>query len=279
MTLIRIENECNQNCVFCSFVPSRERQKIDLDAVFRQIEGSKEKLVQFSGGEPFLAGCKALLRAVVFAVKKRKTVEIQTNAALIPRCDRKTVLRMIEIMNASGGYFNVNLAASGAALDKLITGTANFREKIKAVKFLLDSKAVVRITHIIFRANYRRLPGFARFVAEELPRIGWVQFSFVKAMGRAMTKKIVPPYSAVSPFLIKACNILEKSGIKFEIDHIPSCMAGRHWKSHVDIGKRIEKKDGPQVREKTFIARCRGCEFANICYGPRKDYLKLYENL
>ena len=278
MSLIKIENRCNQNCVFCSFEPERQRGKIEIASIFDDIKRSKEKLVQISGGEPFLTKPAVLLEILLCCLKNKKKVEIQTNASLIEGYDAGALKKIARIVKVSGGYFNVNISAANPKLDRKITQKDFFYRKISGVNLLLKLEVAVRITHIICELNYRYLPGFARFVKEKMsPRVGWVQFSFVKAMGKARTRKIVPKYSSVSGFLSKACYILKRSGIEFEIDHIPPCMLGRYYGYHVDIAKMKLKIPGPQEREKTYVKKCFKCKYANICYGPRKDYLKIHK--
>ncbi len=281
MALLRIIHNCNQDCVFCSYPgKNAKNNKYDFNVFAREIRSSKDKLIQISGGEPFLLGVINLLKLVLFAAKNNKKIEIQTNASLIKVVPSEILKKLIKAVNLSGGYFNVNLSAADSIMDAKVAGVQNiFADKIKGVKLLLKYGADIRLTYIICRLNYKQTSEFVEFVCEEFPRIKWLQFSFVKAMGKALTKKIVPKYSAVSRYIIKAASLCEKSKIKCEIDHIPLCMLGPYYRFNVDIGKINENKKGLHRQEKTHVKICLKCKYVNICSGPRKDYLKIYSSI
>jgi MoaA/NifB/PqqE/SkfB family radical SAM enzyme len=281
MALLRIIHNCNQDCVFCSYPgKNAHKKKYDFNKFSREIISSKDKLIQISGGEPFLLGGINLLKLVLFAVKNNKKIEIQTNAALIKDIPLDIFKKLIKAVNLSGGYFNINLSAADAITDAKVVGAKNiFADKIKGIKLLYKLGADIRLTYIICRANYKQTPEFVNFMLKEFPGIKWLQFSFVKAMGKALTKKIVPKYRTVKKYIIKAASLCEKNKIKCEIDHIPLCMLGSFYHFNVDIGKMNENKKGLHRQEKTHIKRCLKCKYVNICSGPRKDYLKIYGDI
>ena len=165
-------------------------------------------------------------------------------------------------------------------MDAKVSGVKDvFEDKIRGIRLLLKFGADIRLTYIICRSNYKQTPEFVKFIHKEFPGIKWLQFSFVKAMGKALTKKIVPRYSTTSKYIIKAAALCEKNKIRCEIDHIPLCMLGAYYRLNVDIGKINENKSGLHRREKTPIKICSKCKYVNICSGPRKDYLKIYGDI
>ncbi len=281
MALLRIIHTCNQDCVFCSYLgKNAKNKKYDFKEYSLEIIKSKDKLIQISGGEPFLLGGINLLKLVLFAVKNNKKVEIQSNASLIKDISLDILKKLIKAVNLSKGYFNINLSAADVITDERVAGAKNiFADKIKGIKLLYTLGADIRLTYIICRSNYKQTPEFVNFILKEFPGIKWVQFSFVKAMGKALTKKIVPKYRTVKKYIIKAASLCEKNKIMCEIDHIPLCMLGSYYRFNVDIGKINENKNGLHRQEKTHIKRCLKCKYVNICSGPRKDYLKIYGDL
>ncbi|MBU2530186.1 MAG: radical SAM protein [Elusimicrobia bacterium] len=281
MALLRIIHTCNQECVFCSYPGKNTKsESYDFNEFCRDIKSSKEKLIQISGGEPFLLGGLHLLKLVLFAAKNNKKIEIQTNASLIKDVPLEILKKLIKAVNLSGGYFNINLSAADSIMDAKVAGVGHiFTAKIKGIKLLLKHGAEIRLTYIICRSNYRQVPQFVKFIAKKSPGIKWVQFSFVKAMGKALTKKIVPKYSAVSKYIIRAASLCQENKIKCEIDHIPLCMLGAYYRLNVDIGKMTWNKKGLHRKEKIHVKKCLKCEYVNICPGPRKDYLKIYGDI
>ena len=281
MALLRIIHKCNQDCVFCSYPGKNARnKKHDFNSYCREAAHSKDNLIQISGGEPFLAGAVNLLKLVLCAAKNNKKIEIQTNASLIKDVPLSVLKKLVKAVNLSQGYFNVNLSAADSVMDGKISGVRNiFSDKIKGVKLLLKFGADIRLTYIVCRLNYRQAPEFVEFALKKFPGVKWLQFSFVKAMGKALTKKIVPKYLTASKYIIKAASLCERNKIKCEIDHIPLCMLGAYYRLNVDIGKIALNKGGLHRKEKTHIQRCLKCKYVNICSGPRKDYLKIYGDL
>ena len=281
MALFRVIHKCNQNCAFCSFSgKNAKNKKYEFSVFSHQILNLKDKLVQISGGEPFLLGGIHLLKLVLFAVKNNKKVEIQSNASLIKDIPLDILKKIIKAVKLSGGYFNINLSAADAGMDAKISGAENiFADKIKGIKLLLKFDAEIRLTYIVCRSNYKQAPAFVQFVLSEFADIKWLQFSFVKAMGKALTKKIVPRYRLVSRYIVKAAALCVENKIKCEIDHIPLCMLGSYYYLNVDIGKISGKKRGLHEKEKTHLKICLKCKYVNICSGPRKDYLKIYGDI
>ncbi|MBI4655455.1 MAG: hypothetical protein HY746_01785 [Elusimicrobia bacterium] len=277
MVLIPFTAKCDQKCVFCSFEEKRPSD-CGLKQWLKEAVISNERIVQVSGGEPMLCAFEDILKFVSFCASKNKTVEIQTNALLLGKTDDSMLHALIRRLNSSGGYFNVNFPADNALLDKKITGKKQgFAERKLAVLKLLRLGAVVRLTHVIFAHNYGRLPHFVRFVRRYLPGVSWIQFSFIKATGKAEgNPRLVPEYAKTAPHLQKALKLAGDSGIKSEVDHIPLCFLGRFWKKHVDAEKISRGIKGPYLREKTKIRQCGGCKFYTICSGPRLDYLEIY---
>ncbi len=269
--LIRVSKKCNQNCLFCSFDEKNSQEDSYISRWLRDI--GDEKLVQISGGEPLLSNPSALLSFCAKLVKMGRQIEFQTNGTLIEKLDEGYLKKLISIVKISDGYFNINFSASDPLLDFKITRLKGaFSSRIRGVKFLKKNGVEIRFTYVINSFNYKKLLNYSTLVCKLKPDL--VQFSFVKGIGNAAgSKKIIPAYEKVSPFLIKAMTYLEKKGINFEVDHIPCCHLGRFWQRNVDVWKMKNKVDGPHLREKKKTILCKDCKLASFCSGPRKDYL------
>jgi len=278
MSLIHIISNCNQKCLFCSayLTPS---EKDNNPALWRKkVLKSKDKLIQISGGEPFLCDIDELIKFAYFLKKENRIIEFQTNATLISDINLDKLKILISLINSTKGYFNVNFSSFNHKIEGLITGKKFLFAKRKGgIKILNKLGAIIRLTYVMNSFNYKYLQDFARFIIKEYKFINWIQFSFIKAIGLAKdNKSIIPEYYMVSPYLIKAMNILEKNKIYFEVDHIPLCFLGQYWQRNVDVPKIITNEKGPYLIEKKKLKSCIKCKLYKYCSGPRIDYIKLY---
>lgn len=282
MALTHLLSKCNQKCVFCSYpADTAKASGTGLNDWLAEAGAMKDKLVQISGGEPLLADPASLLKLLDWCAKKGKRVELQTNGLVLAEMAEAGLKELIKALKACGGYFNVNFSSDTAALDLKVTRTPGaFAKRVKAVKRLLALGAEVRLTHILFSLNYKRPEEFVKFVLKNFKGLAVLQFSFIKGLGRgAAGSRIIPKYSEAGPYLRKALTICTNGGLKCQVDHIPLCFLGPHFKMSVDVAKMIGWASGPYLEEKRKIKACGGCKMARICPGPRIDYIKIYDGL
>ncbi|MCX7905205.1 MAG: radical SAM protein [Elusimicrobiales bacterium] len=275
-----ITSKCNQKCIFCSAY-NRYNCEFNIDDFKNFINSNNDNLVVLSGGDPFCISPSLLLYILNLCIEKNKTIELQTNGSKIIDFDENILRKIIFLMKRTNGYFNINLSSHNKSIDLKITGLKNgFSKRIKGIKILNKFGAVIRVTHVINKLNYKYLPKFALFLLKNKNLWSWVQFSFVKGIGRASENKyIIPKYSEVSPYLIEAMEILNKNNFEFWVDHIPLCFLGKFYQRHVDYVKINKGIKGEYVKEKKKIKKCRGCSLFKFCSGPRIDYIKIYRNL
>lgn len=271
-----IVSRCNQSCIFCSACGRDD--KFNIKEFENLLSKTSESLVVLSGGDPFCLPISKLLYILEIAVKYNKRIELQTNASQIADLSKTQVKFMVHLINKTGGYFNINLPSHRSDIDYKITYLRDgFKKRMKSIRILKDIGANIRITHVINKINYKYLPLFAKFLIRNSRFWNWVQFSFVKAMGRAsLNKDVVPEYKVVSDYLIKAMEILEKKNFEFYVDHIPLCFLGRFYERNIDLIKIKNNIKGEYLIEKRKINKCRGCKYYKICSGPRIDYIKIY---
>lgn len=275
-----ITSVCNQKCIFCSAYGRVDRD-FNLKIFIKELSDDNDRLIAISGGEPFTVGIDNLIYIISYLLKNKKQVEIQTNAVLPAEIERGKLKLLISLVNKTEGYFNINLSSHNSSYDfKLTQLKDGFTKRIKSIKILNELGAKIRITFVINKLNYKIIPEFATFVVKKIPFIDWIQFSYIKGIGKASkNKSLIPPYNLVSPYLIKGFEILEKNKIEFDTDHIPLCFLGRFYLRHVDINKLKNKIKGDYLKEKSKIKGCNGCKFYRICSGPRKDYIEVYGKL
>ncbi|MGC9069691.1 MAG: radical SAM protein [Elusimicrobiales bacterium] len=274
-----LTSKCNQRCIFCSAVGRND--VFEIEKFKEAVSKTQDKLIVFSGGEPFTLPLNLLVYLIDFCNSNSKQIEIQTNALLINRINKKELKILVHLLLQNDGYFNVNLSSHRDDVDFKITGIKNgFKRRFEGIKILKGLGAIVRITHVINEFNYRYLEDFADFLIKNSDIWNWVQFSFVKAIGRACENKmIVPRYASVKPYLLKALEKIDKCGFEFWVDHIPLCFLGKFYNHHVDVEKMRKRIKGEYIYEKKKLPSCKGCKFYRICSGPRVDYVKMYGSI
>lgn len=280
MALIHLFRKCNQRCVFCSY-PEEEgpEEAATLKDWLREIAAMPPGTVQISGGEPLLAGADDLCLLLAAARRLGRRAELQTNALAAAGLRAEPLARLVRALNAADGYFNVNFPADTAALDRKITRSpGGFKKRLAGTARLIKAGAAVRLTHVITSLNYRRLPEFAAFAVKKLKGAAWLQFSYIKGVGRAGAGYL-PGYAEVRPYLERALLLCGENGLRCEVDHIPPCFLGGFYRLNVDIAKMKEGRPGPHLEEKAHVRACRGCRFFKVCPGPRKDYIAVHKTL
>lgn len=279
MALIHLFRKCNQHCVFCSYPEEQGADDmVSLKGWLKEIAAMPPGLVQLSGGEPLLAGADNLCLLLAAVKKLGRSAELQTNALAAADLPEEELRRIVSALKAAGGYLNVNFPASNAALDLKITrARGGFKKRLAGVRRLVKAGAAVRLTHVISSLNYKKLPDFASYAAKNLKGIAWLQFSYIKGVGRAGSSKFLPKYKAVQPYLEKALISCRENGIRCEVDHIPPCFLGEFYQLNVDMVKMRDGIKGPHLEEKKQVLACRGCRFIKLCPGPRKDYIAAHK--
>ena len=279
--MIHLFRKCNQRCVFCSYPEEGGAEgAVSMKSWLREIAAMPPGLVQLSGGEPLLAGADDLVLLLSAVKKLGRSAELQTNALAAAALSAAELEKIVRALNAAGGYFNVNFPASAPALDYKITrAKGGFEKRLAGVRKLVKAGAAVRITHVVSSLNYRQLPAFAAFAAKSLKGISWLQFSYIKGIGRADGSRFLPKYRLVGPYLQKALAVCAAAKLRCEVDHIPPCFLGKYSALNVDMVKMRDGLKGPHLEEKKKVAACRGCSFAKLCPGPRKDYIAVHKTI
>ena len=267
-----INGVCNIKCVFCS--AEGRTGGYELDRLLAEISEDRTGHVQISGGDPMLRDPLEVLSIVAHAKKLGKIVEFQTNAVLVEKWDPKRLLQLNTLLD----FWNVNFSAHNPDLDVIVTESPGaFEARVKGVKRLIALKKPVRLNYIVHEQNYRNAEDFVRFAAAELPGFSWIQFSYVKGMGRAKNNQLIMPrFRDAAPYLNRAFRLCAKLGVNFDVDHIPVCFV-MDWKdNHADYRKLRTSQPGRHLAEKQQIADCDGCAMKDACPGPRKDYIEVY---
>lgn len=267
-----VNGVCNIKCVFCS--AEGRTGGYELASLLSEISQDRTGHVQISGGDPLLREPLELLAIVAHAKKLGKIVEFQTNAVLVEKWEP----RRLEQLGGLVDFWNVNFSAHTPELDVAVTESPGaFEARVRGVKALLKLGKPVRLNFIVHEVNYREAEAFVRYAHRELKGFSWIQFSYVKGMGRAKNNRLVmPAFRDAAPHLRRAFAACDELGVRFDVDHIPVCFV-MEWKDHhADYRKMREKAPGRHLAEKQQVADCDGCAMADACPGPRKDYIEVY---
>jgi MoaA/NifB/PqqE/SkfB family radical SAM enzyme len=267
-----INGVCNIKCVFCS--AEGRTGGYELPELLREISVDATGHIQISGGDPMLREPLEVLAIVAHAKKLGKIVEFQTNAVLVEKWDPKRLAQLAGLVD----FWNVNFSAHTPELDVAVTESPGaFEARVRGVKILLTLGKPVRLNYIVHEINYRDAEDFVRFAVAELPGFSWIQFSYVKGMGRAKNNQLIMPrFRDAAPYLNRAFKLCDRLGVNFDVDHIPVCFV-MEWKDHhADYRKMRAAAVGRHLSEKQQIADCDGCAMRDACPGPRKDYIEVY---
>ena len=267
-----INGVCNIKCVFCS--AEGRTGGYELPSLLNEISEDETGHVQISGGDPMLREPLEVLSIVAHAKKMGKIVEFQTNAVLVEKWDPKRLAQLAGLLD----FWNVNFSAHDPELDVAVTESPGaFAARVRGVRTLLTLGKPVRLNYIVHEINYRQAEDFVRFAVAELKGFSWIQFSYVKGMGRAKNNRLImPAFRDAAPYLNRAFALCERLGVNFDVDHIPVCFV-MDWKEHhADYRKMRAEAKGRHLSEKQQVADCDGCAMREACPGPRKDYIEVY---
>lgn len=169
---------CNLYCVYCQNPPAGD--PVPREKVASGIRKKGVKAVSLEGGgEPttnrdFFDWIRTLKAAGA------ENFMLSTNAVALS--DPEFCRRVEKAVD----YFTVNFPASDPETYRKATRSVKFAMALKGLENLkaLGAERKIRLFHIIFRDNYRRLPLFADWVIKNFPGLAFVNFTFVRNAGR-----------------------------------------------------------------------------------------------
>lgn len=271
---VHLARTCNLYCAYCQAPPDGSADnRYEVSAKLRK--GKIDTVSLEGGGEPTvgedLFGWLAFLKTCGV-----KTFFLSTNAVAL--ADMKLARRLSGEID---GYV-VNLPACREDIYRKATRSVKFRQAAAGLDNLkkLGLSGRVRLFHIIFRHNYRFLPEFADWVLKRAPGIGFVNFTFMRNIGRAARSRetLLPSYREVEPFLQIALARLKMKGMRAVIQNMPLCALKNfegfsfelhRWRQRLPV---ISGEDPPKVR----TVACGRCSLEPACCGARPDYLSVH---
>jgi len=271
---IRVNLDCNQNCVFCNTDNRAENIITDNTLI-------KEKLLDWSnngvnyltitGREPTLRS--DLIELIDLAKRLNyDKIELQTNAV---KCANLDYVK--KIVDAGTTQVFVSVHAHNEDISKLITRAPNTFDK--TVQGILNLKLLgvdVIINLVINKYNYEYLLDIVQFINKFFSP-EQIVLSYVSPVGECKNNlDVLPKISDVKPHLISALNFLEENDIKFNIASrcgIPICQVEKYKKYHDEYMSSIRFKN---ENNKIKSSGCIDCQYYDLCSGVWQDYVSIY---
>ncbi|KAF0127668.1 MAG: radical SAM protein [Elusimicrobia bacterium] len=284
---------CNARCLFCCSASPRAagawRPWREICADLARARSRGAWLASFSGGE-------AALHPDIFRILRSAAklgfsfIQIITNG-----------LRFADGEFAAGAAaaganeIKISLHARDAAThDRTVGVRGAFSKALRAIENCSALGLKVSANFAVTKLNYRQLPAFTKFMAEDLRLTGFCfMFSFYEGRMLGGGKKLRVSYSAALPYLRKALKYMEKEGIRPEtkmLSNFTPCLAPEYSNLMSDWGAGEQEKDSPVLQarpgEAAAVARhssrkkktqaCAACVYRKICYGVDDGYLRSF---
>lgn len=285
--ILRLGFECNEDCVFCNFIPETEPDAKRLSteeakSVIRRISTTTQKELSISGGEPTLR--KDLIELIAFARECGiKQVQIQTNAVLItPDYARRL---------AEAGLTDAFVAFHShiPEIQDALTGLPGSCEKtIEGTRNCIAAGISTAVNIVITTRNVETFPEFVDFVAETFPGLCHLSMAIIQPHGRARDRlELLPRYSDIAGLIWDGLARAEGRGLRIDNHYcsLPLCF----WDPAL-IAETLEFKESTHLRgrnrgEEVFerirmVMRdkyqgpdCRNCWVKNFCFGVWTEYI------
>lgn len=264
---------CNLYCKYCHSPPKGERK--DIDYIIDIVKKAGVDAVSLEGqGDP-LTNPNILL--LIQRLKKQGIRHIMISTNGINLSDIELCKKLKDDIE----FFVINFTSHIEKIYNSLTRSVKYNLATKALDNLkfLGILNKVRIFHIINKENYKYLGDFVDWIKNNYRDIFLLNFVFIRNEGRVNnSKKIVPKYSEVYPYLKLALLKSKLYRIKSVIQNMPLCvipgLEGFSFEFH--RYRRGDKVLEDGIADKMKNSKCEKCLFEIGCCGARKDYIKIY---
>jgi len=304
---------CNLRCTFCYYRFLKKEKHRSFEDVRKELDKLKFyynlEAVDITGGEP------TVYPDIVKMVKYCS--EINLKPTIITNAQRTNIFpKLIE-----NGLDDLLISIHGYKPDhdKGVAKKGAYDQIMKTIKVLKEYDFKFRVNCTMTKFNYKNLPKYAKAMIKIEPRkINFICFNPHEGTDWAKinTVKFQAKYSEITPFLQKAIDILDASGIWVNVRYFPLCMM-RGYEKHVcnfhqwqydpyeweyksgfkltkeqiseltkiarmtSFGKTDEEKllnylVSWSTKNNLFLPTCQKCRNYEICYGIYPQYLRRF---
>lgn len=271
---IRINLDCNQDCLFCNTDSNAENVILEKNEILELIDNHAAEGVNYlvlSGKEPTLD--KNLIDYIKYAKKRGFVkIELQTNAVI---CSKKDYAKRLKTAGLTDAFVSLH-AADEELSSKMTKAPCTFNLTLEGIKNLKDESINITTNIVVNSLNYTYIKSIVKFIHQNINPTSII-FSIVAPVVKAWeNKEIIPEYSNIIPHLKEAFQYCKKQKINFRIPSrcgIPICFA-HEYKEHHD-----EFTDSQRFSDKSDKIKnesCRECKYDDSCTGIWKNYAELY---
>ena len=292
---VRIGLTCNEGCLYCFADPEMWADRPlgwgkdysnligkDWRRELREIRQAGYDGLSISGGEPLLY--PDLVKMVKYArLLGFGRVELQSNATLLTEENSRRLARA-GICSAL-----ISLPSHEERIYDAITATKGYHQAaMTGLKNFLSEHIHVTLCHVVCTANYRFLPEYVDYVADNFPQIQRISFLYVQPEGRGrQNPSLYPDLDDLRPYWEEAMARCDARGVGFSTDvqtGLPLCMMTGH-EERVDLGLLLSPDDfwGDDLSSFEYMQShkrqgeaCGSCFFQGVCYGFWNEYLDAY---
>jgi MoaA/NifB/PqqE/SkfB family radical SAM enzyme len=301
MLYINLDEECNENCVFCVVKGTNvgkfgSMESSQVKSMIRNFVKSGGKNIVFTGGEPTLRNDLPEIIKYTEGFKEIDNISIITNGVRLS--DRQYFLKITasdkrKILNFSISFHSHKKKIS----EKLTQGYETYKKTIQGITNAVKSKYQVTIYQVITSINYKDLLEFCKFLNKKFPEIKNITLAYVFPQGNALNNLwVFPRLSALRPYLLKALKYLKQNHYFINIaacGQFPLCLVPGFEVEVINNVYFSEQNILGVVGEKTFHefemadknwieqyksknVICKKCILNTICSGFWSQYIQLF---
>jgi len=287
--LLRLGNNCNQQCLFCTVANDGEKELSGKEArnAIKKI-AAHGKTISFTGGEPTTR--KDLAQLLAFAKSSGiETVELQTNALLLG----KGQARRLRAAGLDSAFVSLHSHKKSVS-ERLVGRKGTFLKTTFGIRNLIAAGVATTISHVVTTANCNDLREFVRFVEASFPGVRCVYFGLARPNGRCGANRfLVPTLRGIEPQLESVFEYCREKKIRFEIEGVPLCYTAGFEEHNAESRRMLEGAvvyigaggDMQDIHRKGLAftkakgAQCTLCNLGRLCPGVWKEYAEIHGTL
>ena len=291
---LKVNFTCNNHCIHCVISDKINERDLNLDQIRTMIDKYIERYVKI---QLTLTGGEVTIRKDFFElmnfIKSRKEngkitfVDLQTNGRMLSYDDRQKAAE--DVID----FYLIALHCDIPKIhDSITMAKGSFEQTTRAIYKIANSvgSEKIAIQTVINRKNYQRLKYIYRFAHDEF---GITEFNitFPHPIGVCYSKKIVPTYKEVKPYVNEALPYCLENGIKPYIEALPFCVFNPDLRKYafdflkrrcLDVVGFAGNNDGEVDYQALFSSghckynSCSSCKYNKKCEGVWKEHFSLY---
>jgi cyclic pyranopterin phosphate synthase len=274
--------DCNLACDYCTITPAMRARALPTARVLAAMRDARARgydRVAFTGGEPTLRtdllGLVRTARTLGFV-----DVKVQSNGLLFAH--RANLERLVA---AGASTFHLSIHTHEAErYDALVRREGAYRLMVEGLDALV-ALGLDPVADVILKSDtYERLPDALAWLRARGVRRADLWFVSLTDGNRENVASM-PRMTDVVPFMARAFDEAEASGMIVRSLHVPRCLLGAHAHHAFDPatgGVRVITPDdtfeleASKITPQVQVPACAECPERQRCRGLRPDYLARY---